>query len=226
MTPSKHKAKPLITCIEDFKQDFKRRRGIDLDAQKPAQAEDAVRDQVLLQLKRREELWQERCPKLYHETVLSKLPCAKAAIEAVLAHSMHGSTGLILHGVPRTGKTRLAYHKLHDLYMEGVTMRLFDAVGFAAAVVSAYREGTEEKFYVEHARVGVLFVDDIGKAKITPRVAEALFCLVDRRLARGVPCLFTTNLAGKALAERFEDKVLYEALHARWTECYEIVHVK
>jgi DNA replication protein DnaC len=63
--------------------------------------------------------------------------------------------------------------------------------------------------------VPVLFLDDLGKEKMTDRMASVLFALIDQRTQKKLPTIITTNLTGDTLLERFHDKEIGAAFVAR-----------
>jgi DNA replication protein DnaC len=63
--------------------------------------------------------------------------------------------------------------------------------------------------------VPLLFLDDMGKEKMTDRMASCLFALIDQRTMHKRPTIITTNLTGDTLMERFHDKETGAAFVAR-----------
>ena len=48
-----------------------------------------------------------------------------------------------------------------------------------------------------------LVLDDLGKERLTSRMATDLFSVIDHRTERDLPTLVTTNFSGKAFIDRF-----------------------
>jgi DNA replication protein DnaC len=163
-----------------------------------------------------EMLWPNYCPPDYRDTDLGRLPCGTEIAAQVLAWD--ASNGLLLHGPTRRGKTRLAFLTLKTRFMAGESIRAFDSVDFGIAASAAYRDGCEKDFYSGLLRPQWVFLDDVGKCKLTARVAEALFAMVDKRLSFKRHCIFTTNFTGTKFEHRFEDPELGAALLARLRE--------
>lgn len=134
-------------------------------------------------------------------------------------------TGLMLHGITGRGKTRIGLESLRMAHNAGFVCRFMDCQLFASEAVSAYRGGTERAFFREHLKPQILMLDDLGKAKITPRVGEALFELVNRRMDSRKTMVITTNETGKSLDARFEDKECVSALLRRLREICRMVAV-
>lgn len=133
--------------------------------------------------------------------------------------------GMLLHGTTGRGKTRLAIHAMHSANQAGFSCRFMDFQAFASEAVSAYRGGTEKAFFRDLKRPQILLLDDIGKAKITPKVAEAVFGIVDARMNMGKTLVGTTNETGKSLDARFEDKECVSALLRRIREICKMVAI-
>ncbi|MDE1170898.1 MAG: ATP-binding protein [Verrucomicrobium sp.] len=159
----------------------------------------------------------ELCPPAFQETDRARLRAD--LVDKVLSWQM-GPTGLVLYGDTGGGKTRTLWLLLRRLVVdEAIHVRVLSAFDFSAEASDAYRNGTEKAFVSTLAgSVGVLVIDDLGKAKITARVAEALFEIVDRRTAAGRPLIVTTNDVGERLKERFEDQNAAEPLLRRLRE--------
>lgn len=135
---------------------------------------------------------------VYRQTDPARLP----AVE--LAQVMNwepGPEGLLLLGPTGAGKTRAAWLLLRKLWEQGVRFTAFDAVGFGHQVgARSYENAVRfERWVRDLAREPVVFLDDLGKCRLTERGEAELFGLVERRTANGLPIIATTNLTGGAL---------------------------
>jgi hypothetical protein len=52
-----------------------------------------------------------------------------------------------------------------------------------------------------------LFIDDLDKARFSPRVASELFDVIEARELNYLPVVITTNASGKELAAKFEKTI-------------------
>jgi len=176
-------------------------------------------------------------PPAYADTDVSQLPCGKDVVRAVLADINQSK---ILIGEPRQGKTSLAWElvkrkresmtvkidaKSNDVYetpyvyerFDGDIL-MFDCIDFTSMISEAYRNGDERKFYKDMSCLDLLVIDDLGKSKITERVAEGLFGVIDKIMQQRGQLVITSNLIGEHLIKRFDDQILATALLARIRE--------
>lgn len=172
-------------------------------------------------LDRRARLWHALCPDDMQETDKGRLPCLSEQIHQVLFHPVLAES-LRLVGVSGAGKTRLCWLLLEKEFFHGASMACMDFQEFAARASDAYREGQETAFFRGLMVPDVVFVDDIGKTRMTQRVAEALFTLVDRRRNARRTLLFTMNYRLDTLAEKMKrdeiDPETVEAIRRRIEE--------
>ena len=141
----------------------------------------------------------------------------RTKVESVLKWK-YGVKGLLLNGTPRKWKTRSATEALRRQVLEGrgkIKFKWIDSFDFGSLCLEAYRNGHERDFIEKFCVPEILFIDDLGKFKITVRVAEALFAITDRRMRFKKPMIITTNSTGETLLKRFEDLELGQALIAR-----------
>lgn len=145
------------------------------------------------------------CPKLYQETKLERLP------QRQLAQAMawqYGPRGLIFLGETGTGKSRVAWTLLRRVLIEDAKERnfiWFDCVGFGQEIAKHYKAEDAEEWLDKLATVDLIFMDDLGKLKLTERAETELFGLIERRCANCLPLIVTTNDTGDTLASRMTD---------------------
>ncbi len=173
----------------------------EIDAARQA---DALVESIASEAKAREAAFLAICPPEMAETDVARLP-SRERFQRVLAWR-YGARGLVLHGNTGLGKTRSAWALLRRLSVdEGRRFIWMSSFVFSDKAVQAFRAGTAEQFINRLSETPILFLDDLGKSKITLRVGEALFEVIDRRTTNRRPTIITTNSVGDGLASRFED---------------------
>ncbi len=156
-------------------------------------------------------------PELYRDTDMERLP---EAAKSVLSY-VYGPKGLLVHGETARGKTRAMWLLLRRLYVEeGRSFAYRDALEFSDEAVAAYRLNQARSWAERLTAASVLFLDDLGKGRITQRVGEGLFAVVDRRAQRHKPTFITTNFVGETFKLRLEDQETAEPLVRRLKEFF------
>lgn len=160
------------------------------------------------------------CPELFRDTDPNRLSgslCAHA--KSWDPFSGQGRrTGLIIHGATRKGKSRCMWYIRNRLVSRGVKVRVFTMFELEAEMASAWGKEKWDVFMRELTEVQLLCLDDLGKEKMTERMASVLFALIDQRTQHNRPTLITTNHTSQSLMDRFHDKEIGSAFVARLKE--------
>jgi len=147
-----------------------------------------------------ERAWAEVCPPLYQKTDVARLP---ASAKAVLDWNLNPK-GLVVLGPSGRGKTRAVWVLLKRIFMEGHSIRSYTACDFGRASSDCSYSGAASEWAASLIRCGVLFIDDLGKSKITERNESDLFDICEQRISHERPIIITTNATGDELARRFD----------------------
>ncbi len=120
-----------------------------------------------------------------------------------------GCPGFLLFGGVGTGKTSAARGAARAAVRAGRTALLWTERELVDNLRSAAIEGGDsEAALVRRLRgVGLLAIDDMGKAEVTPKMFARLFELVDKRVTRGLPTVATSNYRPRDLIARYASSV-------------------
>ncbi len=119
----------------------------------------------------------------------------------------YGRKGLVLDGETGLGKTRTAWLLLRRVLVDDgrdIKFAWFKDITFGQELGIRYRNETAEEWLQGLAKVPLLFIDDIGKMKLTDRAESELFGIIDQRCENGLPMIVTTNDTGESLKNRMD----------------------
>jgi len=158
--------------------------------------------------KMRYKSFQSVCPAIYRDTDPNHPSMPPAEKLARILTWQVGPVGLILHGHSRTCKTRCAWLLIKKLIVDDCkSVVSMTSVEFADGCALAASTGADAyaawKAWMNDA--DVLFIDDLGKNKMTERVEADLYDVIETRTSNRKPILFTTNFAGKDLIHKFSE---------------------
>lgn len=150
-------------------------------------------------------------PALMRGTVRERLPGQPAIIARALGWRPTPEKSIaVIHGVTGTGKTRLMCLMLERLETEHkLTPKIWWAGELGIAITAAWTvtEGGMARLLRESIEADVLALDDFDKVKVTERLGEFLFSVIDARTRSGRPTIITTNLTGPKLQAQFSCEV-------------------
>jgi DNA replication protein DnaC len=131
--------------------------------------------------------WPTQMPAIFQDTDVNLL---HEKIQSVVDWRPEGDkTGLLIHGTTGVGKTRALWEIVRRMWVEKanqdinmpylfLTMRKIESMieqGF-----DTKKHGTMLESLIEHP---LLVIDDLGKERLTSRMASDLFAIVDERLS-------------------------------------------
>ena len=162
-------------------------------------------------------------PVEYTKTVPSLIPCPKMQSVATTWENWK-ERSLLLHGTTRLGKTRAAFEvarrhwKANFKKQTFLTMRKLEQL-----IEQGYGKFDHSSRIQSLIDTPFLFIDDLGKEKMTARIATDLFAIIDERTIHHRPTVITTNFTSGSLIERFDDKELGLALIGRFKDYFDLV---
>jgi len=145
-------------------------------------------------------MFERMCPTIYRET--DPLRLAPPADEVLAAPFPDDGKGFLFTGPAGTGKTRTAWmlvrrwmvaRDFHVLAMNGVE--------YARQMGESYADGGAEAWHRRIEEVGLLFIDDVFKARMTPALADAIYSMLEARMAWRRPTILTMNAVGRSIRE-------------------------
>lgn len=140
-------------------------------------------------------------PPLYRDNDTSRFP---DAWQKFRDWKPENGRGLILVGDTGKCKTRMVAEIVKRLIFDGIRCRFLRASTFANVVRRQFSDqgGDEAREMLRnYQQVPVLVIDDIGKQASSPAIEEALFELVEFRIANLKSMIVTANATGKELEQ-------------------------
>jgi hypothetical protein len=166
--------------------------------------------------------WEKICPTIYRESDKTKFP---GQTYAEVKEWKFGPQGLMLCGPPRVYKTRMMFTLIRRLVVnEGRSVRVLNGFNFERECAKEHFSGDAYEWVEQILKADVLFFDDLGKCKMTERVEDTLFGIIEERVAWSKPILITTNDTDKSLAARMTVNRA-EALVGRLKEFCKVISV-
>lgn len=147
-----------------------------------------------------EKAWSRICPPYFLNTDRSKLPDQVHSHEALEWAFM--PRGLCLIGPTRTGKSRTAWEVIKDQVFDGKTADNVDGRRLGLLMLGYGRDGGAAAILEKWCTVDILLMDDVFKVKLTERVEEQIFNIIDERMQMLKPIIMTTNDDQESLLSR------------------------
>lgn len=156
-------------------------------------------------------------PKIQTMTFASfqPLPSLRDAFQAALQYaksfpmSAADGKGLLFYGPVGTGKTHLAAAICNALLERGFDVVWANTPQFISKLKRSFDTGISEASIMEdHIRAGLLVLDDIGSERPTEWVESRLYEVINARLERKAPIVFTSNCSSQELLERLGERIV------------------
>jgi len=138
------------------------------------------------------EMFLKVCPPLYAETDAARLPPQSQPVLAL--EFKREKSGILLMGPTRACKTRTAWLLIRKWYLEGQrTLLAFNGGSFGREVARVYGNGEAAEWHRLLQSIDMLFLDDIFKHRLTEAVQDALFSIIEDRMAWKKTTIVTMN---------------------------------
>lgn len=176
-------------------------------------------EQVADQRERRIAYFNNRVPRRYAAVAPDETATAWAR---AVATAPVDTRSLLVVGPTGTGKTHYAYGALRALadFGSGSAWLAYTAADLYAALRPRSGRDTEDEFE-RISEMAVLFIDDLGAAKLTEWTEEVTYRLINKRYEQCLPGIFTSNVPPAQLRD-----ALGERITSRLTEMCERVVLK
>jgi DNA replication protein DnaC len=137
--------------------------------------------------------WLRVCPPEFRELDRARHPLAHKLDEVMKWR--YGPRGLLLHGETGTGKTRAVWALGRREFMAGRSFEGITAQALDVELPARFGESAASaaKLVNRWTTVKLLLLDDPFKARLSDRVEQTLFELIDTRGARCLPTIVTCN---------------------------------
>lgn len=166
-------------------------------------------------------LWEKICPSDYRATDLTRLRTLMLrkrlklqtavpkdiSLDEIWRHEPAYARGLGIIGASGQGKTRIMYELLRRWHFErGLKIVAINAVHFADDLAAMYEHGAghAERWMERIERVPVLFIDDLGKERLTERVESTYYRIFETRYSQNRRVFFTANMNGSQLEKKWQ----------------------
>lgn len=131
--------------------------------------------------------------------------------------ALEGNIGILMSGLPGTGKTFYANCIANEIQTKGYTVLSFNLSGYLRKIQEDYSNkrdfvSEEEKLLQAVKESDLLIIDDLGSEKLSDWGMEKIYNLIDERYKANKPVIITTNLDKDGLEEHLmlngSDKLL------------------
>ncbi len=157
--------------------------------------------QMFVDEKARLESWQAICPPEYRKALNWEKPKSNRDIYKSIMDWKFGPKGLLVTGATGYCKTRFVYKLLEREYLAGRKVQAYTHPEWRR-MTSQFAESDMRaagRFIAMLSKLDILFIDDLGKGRITPATEEAFEDLIDARAKFNRPTFFTTNCTKDSL---------------------------
>ena len=208
-TPPKTNTKPCATCgvmiecppLELFGRPIFTDSKVICDACGDLQSKTDMVDRKAAAVARRVLKWQEKCPPLYRNSMIGKIP---SHFRSKIETWKFSPTGIGFVGAAGKCKTRSAFLLLEKYFMDGHECEAVSSTKLAKLTADQFSDSETIKYRAldridKFKFVDIFFIDDLGKAKSTERYEMELFDILEHRTSHLLPTIWTANTSGDDL---------------------------
>lgn len=159
-------------------------------------------------------------PPIYSDTDVERLTPRFANLVSTWTPKI-GKGNLLIHGTTRLGKSRTAWEICRRLDVAGIKVTALSMRDIEFGLQEGFQRGDWHKVVDRWVNASFLFIDDLGKEKLTERTQSCLFQILDERTVYKRPTIITTNYNGTTLANKFPDQETGNAFVARLREFFD-----
>lgn len=146
-----------------------------------------------------ERMWNLITPAEYRDYDAKLLPDCEETLNMRRRAYMWSGEGiprwLVLVGPKGQGKTRIAFQALKHAGRNGGTMRYVRASQLDKWSSGQFQDGSNGAHEIQRCHTARwLFIDDLGKGKLSERAEAELYDLIEHRSANRMPLILTSNL--------------------------------
>lgn len=163
--------------------------------------EESDRHEAQLREDARRNSFEAICPPLYRETDLKRI---YGPFSDAVQNWKYGPQGLLLQGQAGTGKTRAAWWLIKREMMVGRKCHGISCTEFAKLAGEQWHDDSKQRSHAEETMdlcrsTKILFLDDLGKQKMTERAELELYDVLEQRTNSMLPTIITTNATSTQL---------------------------
>lgn len=171
--------------------------------------------------------WADRCPPLYQNTDVARIP---AHYMAYVKNWKLGPIAPAFVGPAGNLKTRSAFELLKRFHFAGTWTEAISSTRFAKLCADQFDDDKHQRADARDVldrikKCALLLLDDLGKQKMSERVELELFDLLEYRTSNLLPTIWTANADGDQLEGMFS-KDRGEPILRRLAEFSEIASKK